>query len=291
MFFGVYTALITPFKNNKIDFHALDLLLEKQLINGVQGIVPCGTTGESVTLEYEEYISILKFCVKKVNKKIKIIAGAGSNCTYKTVHLSKIAEDLGCDGVLVVSPYYNKPTQKGLYLHFKAINEAINIPIIIYNIPSRSSINIEPKTIAKIFNDCKNVVGIKESSGSLNQVNDIKLLSHNIVLFSGDDALTLPLLALGGVGVISVLSNIIPDKIVKLVKFFRMGNINEAMRIHYNLLPLIKVMFLETNPLPIKTAASILGICEMEFRLPMCKMEHNNRLYLEKKLREYKLLK
>jgi 4-hydroxy-tetrahydrodipicolinate synthase len=290
MFSGVYTALITPFKNGKIDFISLEKLIEKQIRNGVDGIVPCGTTGEASTLSRKEHEEVIKFCVENTNKKIKVLAGTGSNSTNEAVYFTKFAEKVGCDGALIISPYYNKPTQKGLYLHFKTIADMVNIPIVIYNIADRTSVNVEPVTIAKLFNDCRNVVGVKEASGSLNQMSSIKSLSPDIELISGDDMLTLSLLSIGGIGVVSVLSNIIPAEIVSLVRTFKSGNIKEAIKIHYKLFSLSRLMFIETSPIPIKTAASLLGICELSLRLPMCEMEIANKTMLKKTLKEFGLL-
>ncbi|MDR1511830.1 MAG: 4-hydroxy-tetrahydrodipicolinate synthase [Endomicrobium sp.] len=291
MFSGVYTALITPFKNNRIDFDALGKLIENQCKNGVSGIVPCGTTGESSTLTWEEHEKIIEFCVKNVKGRVKVLAGTGSNSTHEAIYSTQFAKKIGCDGALVVSPYYNKPTQKGLYIHFKSIADAVDIPIVLYNIAGRTSVNIEPITIARLFKDCKNIIGVKEASGSLEQMSTIKFLVPNINLISGDDVLTLPLLSIGGVGVISILSNIIPADVVLFIKEFKEGNIKKAVNIHYNLLPLMKSMFMETNPIPIKTAASLLGICEPSLRLPMCDMEEINKLKLEKALKDYGVLK
>jgi 4-hydroxy-tetrahydrodipicolinate synthase len=291
MFSGVYTALITPFKDDKVDFNALEKLIEDQCSNGIDGIVPCGTTGESSTLSWEEHERVIEFCVKKAKGRIKVLAGTGSNSTHEAVHSTEFAKKVGCDGALIVSPYYNKPTQKGLYIHFKTIADTVDIPIVLYNIAGRTSINIDPVTIARLFKDCKNIVGVKEASGSLEQMSAIKYLTPDIELISGDDALTLPLLSIGGVGVISILSNIIPADLVSFIEAFEKGNIKQAINIHYKLLPLIKSMFIETNPIPIKTAASLLGICEASFRLPMCGMEETNKLKLKKALVDYGLLK
>ncbi|MDR1401055.1 MAG: 4-hydroxy-tetrahydrodipicolinate synthase [Endomicrobium sp.] len=293
MFSGVYTALITPFKNNKIDFNALEKLIESQYRNGVDGIVLCGTTGESSTLTWEEHEEIIGFCVKSVKGKgkLKVLAGTGSNSTHEAIHSTQFAKKVGCDGVLIVSPYYNKPTQKGLYIHFRSIADTVDIPIVLYNIAGRTSVNIEPVTIARLFKDCKNIVGVKEASGSLEQMSTIKYLVPDIDLISGDDTLTLPLLSIGGVGVISILSNIIPADMVLFIKEFKEGNMKKAIDIHYKLLPLIKSMFIETNPIPIKTAASLLGICDPSLRLPMCDMEETNKLKLEKALKDYGVLR
>ncbi|GHT34565.1 4-hydroxy-tetrahydrodipicolinate synthase [Endomicrobiia bacterium] len=290
MFSGVYTALVTPFKNGKVDYESLGKLIEEQFKNGIDGIVPCGTTGECPTLSYEEHESIMEFCVKGAKGKMKVLAGTGSNSTSEAINFTQFAKKIGCDGALLVSPYYNKPTQKGLYLHFKKIADIVDIPIVLYNIAGRTSVNIEPATIAKLFNDCKNIVGVKEASGSLVQMNAIKALVPDIELISGDDALTLPVLSIGGIGVVSVLSNIIPSEVISLVKAFEKGNMDEAKKIHYKLLPFAKSMFIETNPIPIKTAAALLGICMPDLRLPMCEMEETNKAVLEKTLKDFGLL-
>jgi 4-hydroxy-tetrahydrodipicolinate synthase len=290
MFSGVYTALITPFKNDKIDFDAFRKLLDIQYEGGVSGIVPCGSTGEATTLSHQEHEEVLEFCAKYAKGKFKVLAGTGSNSTKEALRLTKFAKDVGCDGALIVCPYYNKPTQKGLYLHYKTIANSVDIPIVLYSIVSRASLNIEPETVAKLFKDCRNIVGIKEASGSLSQMSTIKYLAPDIELISGDDVLTLPVLSIGGVGVISVLSNIVPKEVVTLIKAYEMGNIYEARDIHNRLLPLAKAMFIETNPIPVKAAATWLGICSSDIRLPMCEMEDVNKLKLKKILQDFKLL-
>lgn len=291
MFSGVYTALITPFKKGKVDFDALGKLIESQYKAGVNGIVPCGTTGESPTLSHEEHEQIIEFCVKQAKGKMKILAGTGSNSTAEAIRFTQFAKKVGCDGALMVAPYYNKPTQKGLYLHFKKVVDLVNIPIVLYNIMGRASVNIEPTTIAKLCKDCKNIIGVKEASGSLSQMSAIKALVPNIELLSGDDALTLPVLSIGGIGVISVLSNLLPLETLSLIRAFEKGNIKEAKKIHYKFLPLVNALFMETNPIPVKTAAAMLGICSSEIRLPMCEMEESNKLKLKKVLKDFKLLK
>jgi 4-hydroxy-tetrahydrodipicolinate synthase len=291
MFSGVYTALITPFKKGKVDFDALGKLIENQYKAGVNGIVPCGTTGESPTLSHEEHEQIIEFCVKQAKGKMKILAGTGSNSTAEAIRFTQFAKEVGCDGALMVAPYYNKPTQKGLYLHFKKVADLVNIPIVLYNIMGRASVNIEPTTIAKLCKDCKNFIGVKEASGSLSQMSALKALVPNIDLLSGDDALTLPVLSIGGIGVISVLSNLLPLETLSLIRAFEKGNIKEAKKIHYKFLPLVNALFMETNPIPVKTAAAMLGICSSEIRLPMCEMEESNKLKLKKVLKDFKLLK
>jgi len=290
MFQGVYTALITPFKDGKIDFESLGKLVESQYKAGVDGIVPCGSTGESSTLSHEEHEIAVEFCVKAAKGKMKVLAGTGSNSTDEAIRLTKSAEAAGCDGALVVSPYYNRPTQKGLYLHFKAVADAVDIPIILYNIAGRTGVNITPETMDKLAKDCKNIIGVKEASGSLDQMSAIKSLIPDFELISGDDALTLPLLSIGGCGVISVIANILPKETAALVKAFNKGNISEAQKIHYKLLPLVKTMFVETNPIPIKTAASLLGLCSGDLRLPMCEPEDANKSKIKKALKDFGLL-
>src|SRR3989339_278229 len=246
MFEGSYVAIVTPFKDNKVDFECLKKLIEFHIKNGINGIVPCGTTGESVTLSYQEHEQVIDFVVKTVAGRIKVIAGTGSNSTTETIEMTAYAKKSGADGVLLVSPYYNKPTQKGLYLHFKKVADEIDIPIILYNIQSRTAVNMEPETIAKLHADCKNIVAIKEASGSLEQMAKIKMLCPKMALLSGDDALTLPLMSIGGVGVVSVVANIVPRDVSEMVRAYLKGDAENAKRLHYKLFNLIKAMFIET---------------------------------------------
>jgi 4-hydroxy-tetrahydrodipicolinate synthase len=292
MFKGSLVAIVTPFRNGKIDEKKLVELIEFQIKNGTSGIVPCGTTGESPTLNYEEHERVIKLTIDVVDKRVPVIAGTGSNSTQEAIELTVYAAKAGADACLQVSPYYNKPTQKGLYLHFKAIAEAAKIPIILYNIQARTAVNIAPDIIAKLARDCKYIIGIKEASGSLDQMAQIKqLCPKNFLLISGDDALTLPLLSIGGVGVISVVANIVPQDVADMINEFNKGNIKKAQQIHYRLLPLVKSMFIETNPIPIKTAMGLLGMCEPELRLPLCPMSDDNLEKLKKSLKNYGLLK
>ena len=291
MFSGSYVALVTPFKNNQVDYEKLKELVEFQIANGTAGIVPCGTTGESATLNNEEHERVIETVVKAVNRRVPVIAGTGSNCTDEAINLSRFAEKVGCDGVLLVSPYYNKPTQKGLFLHFKAVADSIKIPVILYNIMSRTGVNITPQTVFKICQECKNVLAIKEASGSLKQMAQIRKLCPNLDLMSGDDILTYDVLALGGTGVISVVNNIVPKDVSDMVNAFLSGNKKKAKALNSKLMPLVKAMFIETNPIPLKTAMGMLGMCSSEMRLPLCQMEEPNRNKLEKALREYGLLK
>ncbi len=301
MFKGSMTAIVTPFsakggsaaggKKSVVDEKKLKELIEFQIKNGTSGIVPCGTTGESPTLSMAEHERVIEITIAQVNKRVPVIAGTGANSTEEAIILTQAAARAGADASLQVSPYYNRPTQKGLYEHFKAISEAVDIPIILYNIASRTGVNIEPETMARLARDCKNIVGVKEASGNLDQMSRIRALcGDGFSLISGDDSLTLPLLAIGGSGIISVVSNIVPRDVANLVSEFEKGNIKKAQSLHYKLLPLVKAVFLETNPIPIKTAMGLLGMCESDLRLPMCAMSADNLEKLKKALKEYGLL-
>jgi 4-hydroxy-tetrahydrodipicolinate synthase len=292
MFRGSIVAIVTPFKNGKVDEKKFRDLIEFQIKNGSSGIVPCGTTGESATLSFEEHDRVIEITVEQVKKRVPVIAGTGSNSTEEAIMLTRHAAGAGADASLQVSPYYNRPTQKGLYEHFKAIADSVDIPIVLYNIASRTGVNIEPETIARLANDCKNITGVKEASGSLDQMSRIKQLCGNkFDLMSGDDSLTLSVLSIGGTGVISVVANIAPKDVADLVSEFEKGNIKEARELHYKLLPLIKAVFIETNPIPVKTAMGLMGMCEPDLRLPMCAMLPENLEKLKKALRDYGLLK
>ena len=291
MFKGSITAIVTPFKDDQVDEKTLKSLVEFQIKNSTSGIVPCGTTGESATLTYQEHDRVIELVIQQSNGRLPVIAGTGSNSTQEAIILTKHAERVGANASLQVVPYYNRPTQKGLYEHFKAISESVAIPIILYNIASRTGVNMEPETIAKLAKDCKNIVGVKEASGSLEQMSRIKLLcGKDFCLLSGDDTLTLPALSIGASGVISVVANIVPSDVANLVSEFQKGNIEKAEKLHYQLMPLIKAMFIETNPIPLKTAMGLLGLCQPDLRLPMCAMSDDNLAKLKKALRDYGLL-
>ncbi len=289
MFEGSYVALVTPFKNGKVDFEKLKELVEFHVKNGTNGLVPCGTTGESATLNYEEHEKVIEVVVKQVAGRIKVVAGTGSNSTAETIEMTAFAKKVGAGGVLLVSPYYNKPTQKGLYLHFKKVADEIDIPIMLYNIQSRTAVNIEPETVVKLHAECKNIVAIKEASGSLEQMAKIKMLCPKMDMLSGDDALTLPLMSIGGVGVVSVVANIVPRDVTDMVWAYLKGDVEKAKRIHYKLFNLIKAMFIETNPIPVKTAMGFLGLCSNDLRLPMCTMDEKNKEKLIKEMKNYGL--
>lgn len=289
---GSMVALITPFKNGAIDEGKIRDLVEFHIKNGTSGIVPVGTTGEASTLSVEEHKAVIELTVKASNKRLPVIAGAGANNTEKAVEFTRNAKSAGADAALIVSPYYNKPSQKGLYLHFKKIAESVDIPIVLYNIQSRTAVNMEPETIYKL-SQINNIIGIKEASGNLEQMSKIiSMCGDKFVLLSGDDALTLPVLSIGGKGVISVAANIVPKDVEMLCRAFENGNIEEARNLHYKLLPLVKTLFIETNPVPVKAAMAFLSMIENEdVRLPLAPLEDANAAKLKKALKEYGLLK
>jgi 4-hydroxy-tetrahydrodipicolinate synthase len=292
MFKGSIVAIVTPFKDGKVDEKKFRELIDHQIKNGSSGIVPCGTTGESATLSFEEHDRVIEITIEQAKKRVPVIAGTGSNSTAEAIMLTKHAAKAGADASLQVSPYYNRPTQKGLYEHFKAIAESVDIPIILYNIAGRTGVNIEPETIAKLACDCKNITAVKEASGNLDQMSRIRqLCPKNFALMSGDDSLTLPVLSIGGTGIISVAANIVPKDVAQMVSEFEKGNIGKAQELHYKLLPLIKALFIETNPIPVKTAMGLMGMCAADLRLPMCAMSAENLEKLKKALKDYGLLK
>jgi 4-hydroxy-tetrahydrodipicolinate synthase len=288
---GSIVAIVTPFNKGQVDERKLEELVQFHIQNGTQGILPCGTTGESPTLSPKEHERVIEICIKASNKQVPILAGTGSNSTDEAISLTCHAEKMGADASLQVTPYYNKPMQEGLYQHFKAIADSVNIPIILYNIAGRTARNIEPETMARLARDCKNIIGVKEASGSLEQASTIRsLCGEDFLIFSGDDALTLPMMSIGAVGVISVVANIVPSKIVALCEALTQGDIKKAQVIHYQLLPLVKSMFLETNPIPIKTAMGLLDMCSQELRLPLSPLAESNIKKLKTALTEYGLL-
>ncbi len=271
----------------EVDFEGLRENVRFQIENGVHGLVVLGTTGEAPTIKEEEKIQIIKTVIEEVNGKIPVIVGAGTYSTAETIKQSKIAKDLGADGLLIVAPYYNKPTQEGLYLHFKSVSESVDLPIIIYNIPGRTGVNIEVQTLARLSN-LDNIVAVKEASGSIVQVMDtIEMLGKRLTVLSGDDNLTLPIMALGGKGVISVISNLLPRPVVELTESALKGDFNKAQQIHYKLLPIFKAAFIETNPIPIKTMMNLVGMKAGPCRLPLCNMQNHNLEKVKKVLALY----
>ncbi|MBF0484950.1 MAG: 4-hydroxy-tetrahydrodipicolinate synthase [Candidatus Omnitrophica bacterium] len=290
-FKGCIVALMTPFTEHSVDEWKLAELVDFQIKNGIRGIVPCGTTGESPTLSHEEHDKIIEITVDAAHKRVPVIAGTGSNSTAEAIRLTRHAEEAGADAALVVTPYYNKPTQKGLYLHFKAVADSVKIPVVLYNIEGRCARNIETETIKKLVKDCKNIVGVKEASGNLEQARAVKeACGKKFALISGDDALTIPMMKLGGVGVISVVANIAPKETSTIVNLMLKGNVKEAEERQEKLMKLIKAMFIETNPIPVKTAAGLMDICSPKVRLPLCEMETANLEKLKLVLRQYKLI-
>ncbi len=290
-FKGSIVALVTPFTEHGVDDWKLAELVEFQIKHGIQGIVPCGTTGESPTLSHEEHDRVIEITADAVRKRVPVIAGTGSNSTAEAIRLTRHAEEAGADAALVVTPYYNKPTQAGLYLHFKAVADSVKMPIILYNIESRCARNIETSTIKKLVKDCKNIIGVKEASGDLDQAKAVKeACGKKFTLLSGDDALTIPMMKLGGVGVISVVANIVPRETSEVVNLMLKGKIKEAEAKQEKLMPLIKAMFIETNPIPVKTACGLIGLCSPRVRLPMCEMDTQNLDKLKKVLRQYNLI-
>ena len=269
MFSGVYTAIVTPFRNGNVDEDSLKKLIRFGIDNGVSGIVPCGTTGESPTLSHEEHNRVVELTVKEVAGQVKVIAGTGSNSTKEAISLTEHAKRVGADAALMVSPYYNKPTQDGLYHHFKSVAEAVDIPIILYNIQARTGVNIENATVKKL-SLVPNIMGVKEASGSILQMSEvIRLCGPDFDVLSGDDQMTFPLMALGGKGVISVVSNIVPKRMVSMVNSMLKGDVPAARQAHFDIFELCQAMFIETNPIPVKAALGLMGMVAPELRLPL----------------------
>ena len=290
MFKGSMVAIVTPFKNGKVDEKALGDLIEFQIKNGTDVIVPCGTTGESATLSHEEHQRVVEFTVKTVNKRVPVVAGAGSNSTSETIDLANYAKKAGADGVLLITPYYNKPTQEGLYQHFKKVTDSVDIPVILYNVPGRTGVNMLPSTVARL-RTIKNIVGIKEATGDLKQISElIRLCGRDFDVISGDDFTTLPMLAIGGTGAISVTTNIVPADAAAMFDNFFAGKREEALTYHFKMEPLHSFMFIETNPIPVKTSLALMGKIAEEFRLPLCPMADANKDKLKKALKDYGLI-
>jgi len=292
MFEGAMTAMVTPFdREGKVDEEGLRENVRFQIKKGVHGLVPVGTTGECATLSYEEHNRVVDVVVDAAKGKVPVLAGTGSNSTWEATMLTKHAKEVGADGALLVVPYYNKPTQAGLYQHYKRIAEEVDLPQVIYNIPSRTSLNMLPETMAKLAK-VKNIVGVKEASGDLKQIaRIIELAGKEFSVISGDDSLTLEIMKLGGVGIISVTSNLVPDKLVKMVDSFRSGDVQTAKRINDELAPLFKALFIETNPGPAKMAMNWMGMAAGGLRLPLVELEPENQEKLRKVLVDMGLVK
>ena len=291
MFTGTYTAIVTPFRSNgQLDEVALERIIKAQIKGGVDGIVPCGTTGESPTLDYEEHIRVIELSVKFAAGKCKVIAGTGANSTSEAIYLTKAAEEVGVDGSLQVAPYYNK--QEGLFQHFKAIAAETELPLILYSIPGRCGVEIGVDTVKRLAGHCPNIVAIKEAGGSCDRVSQLRqALDRHFNILSGDDSLTLPFMSVGAEGVISVASNLIPREVSHMVDYFRSGRPEAALKLHAKFYPLFKDLFIETNPVPVKAALAMLGQVEEHYRLPLVRMSAANRAVLKATLKTCGLLK
>ena len=287
MFRGTFTALVTPFRNGAIDISAYEKLIETQIAAGITGIVAVGTTGESPTLSPEEREQVIRLAVTSAKKRCIVLAGTGSNSTHHATADTKMAEKIGVDGALLVAPYYNKPSQEGLFRHFKTIANATSLPIMLYNIPGRCGVDIGPDTVVRLATECRNIVSIKEASGSVERVSELRVrLPEAFTILSGDDSLTLPFMSVGAVGVVSVASNLFPAEICALVRAFESGNMTEGGKLHGKLFPLFKALFIEPNPVPIKTALGWRGAISGECRLPLCEMTEANQVRLRKTLED-----
>ncbi|HET9962116.1 MAG TPA: 4-hydroxy-tetrahydrodipicolinate synthase [Nitrospiraceae bacterium] len=286
MFSGSLVAIVTPFKGGKVDERALGDLIEWQIRSGTSGIIPCGTTGESATLTHAEHDRVVAFTVEVAKKRVPVVAGTGSNSTDEAIALTKHAKRAGADGALLITPYYNKPTQEGLYRHYKAVSEAVDLPLVLYNIPSRTGVNMASSTVARLMT-CPTVVAIKEGSGSVQQASEIiQLCGDRITVLAGDDALTLPIMAVGGKGVVTVTANLMPTEMADMVSAFLAGRLAEARALHYKLYPLFTALFYETNPIPVKEALQMMGKINGELRLPLCPMGSDNKDKLARVMKE-----
>jgi 4-hydroxy-tetrahydrodipicolinate synthase len=290
MFKGSIVAIVTPFDNGTVDEQKLRELVDFQIENGTDAIVACGTTGESSTLDNDEHLDVIRIVFEQANKRVPVIAGTGSNSTAEAIEMSQKAKELGVAGVLLVTPYYNKPTQEGLYRHYTAIADAVDIPQILYNVPGRTGVNLLPETVARLSLH-KNIVAIKEATGSLQQASEVMALcGDRIDVFCGDDFITFPMMACGAKGVISVLANIMPKVVGDLTDAYFAGDLTKARQLHLDTLKIGNAMFIESNPIPVKTALGLMGKCSAELRLPLCEMGAANKAKLEEIMKEYKLI-
>jgi 4-hydroxy-tetrahydrodipicolinate synthase len=289
-FSGCMVALVTPFKGDKVDWESLEGLVEFHIENGIHGIVPCGTTGESATLTHQEHNEVVEAVVKYVKKRVSVIAGTGSNSTQEAIECTRSAEKAGADGALMISPYYNRPTQEGIYQHYKKVASEVHIPLIIYNIPSRTGSKIEPETLARLA-EVKNIAGVKEATGSMDQAIEVlRLCGEGLEVYSGEDSLTFSLMALGGKGVISTVANVAPREMSQLTRACFEGDWEKGRSIQFQLIPLIRSLFIETNPIPVKTALSLMGKCRGDLRLPMTPMAEPNVKTLKKAMSDFGLI-
>ena len=288
---GAITAIVTPFKNGRIDEEAYRALIERQIGEGIHGLVPCGTTGESPTLSHAEHKRVVEILIDQVKKRVPVVAGAGSNSTAESLELTKHVQDAGADYALIITPYYNKPTQEGLYQHYKTIASQTRIPIVVYNVPGRTSLNLLPETMARLA-ELPNIVGLKDATGDLKQgAKTLELCGDKITVLSGDDFTVLPLLAIGGQGVISVVSNVAPADMAGMCNAFFQGSLSAARKLHFKMWPLMEAMFYETNPAPVKTALKMMGKISGEVRQPLCPLSQANETRLRQVMQEYGLIK
>ncbi len=288
MFRGTFTALVTPFRNGAIDVAAFEKLIDNQIAAGISGVVAVGTTGESPTLSHEERQELIRLAIATAKKRCQVLAGTGSNATHDAVADTKMAEKLGVDGALLVAPYYNKPSQEGLFRHFKTIADATSLPIMLYNIPGRCGVDIAPDTVTRLAKECRNIVSIKEASGSVERISELRVrLPESFTVLSGDDSLTLPFMSVGAVGVVSVASNLFPAEVCALVRAYECGDAKLAFSLHHKMFPLFKDLFIEPNPVPVKAALSWRGAMSGEVRLPLCDMSESNQARLRKTLEAF----
>ena len=290
MFNGALSAIITPFRDGAIDERALREHIEWQIQSGIDGIVPCGSTGESATLSHAEHERVIKIAIEQTRKRVPVVAGTGSNSTAEAIRLTASAREMGADGALLISPYYNKPTQEGIYKHYKMVAASVDLPLLVYNIPGRTASNIAPETFARLC-EIKQIVGVKEASGSMDQISDIiRLCGDRLTILSGDDSLTLPLMALGAKGVIATCSNVVPREMHDLAAASLAGDLERARSIHFKLLPLMRALFVETNPIPIKQALAFMGRCTNEMRMPLVPMTQPAADRLKAAMKDLKLV-
>lgn len=289
---GALTALVTPFKNGHVDEDAYRELIEWQITEGIDGLVPCGTTGESATLSHEEHEQVVRICIEQAKGRVPVLAGAGSNNTAEAIGLAQACKDAGADGILLITPYYNKPTQEGLVAHFKAVTQAVPIPTVVYNVPGRTSVNIQPATMARLYKEIPEIIGVKEATADLTQISAILELVNDddFILLSGDDFTIIPTMSIGGKGVISVISNVVPKATAKLCSSYMAGDLATAKKLHYELGPLCRACFVETNPVPAKIALALMGKMTEEMRLPLVNLQPASLEKLKKVLIDMSLI-
>lgn len=292
IFTGAGVAIVTPFhEDGSVDYEKFGDVIEYQIANGTDAIIVCGTTGEASTLTHEEHLEVIRYCAEKVNHRIPVIAGTGSNCTETAIYLSQEAEKYGADALLLVTPYYNKATQKGLYLHFKMVADSVKIPVILYNIPGRAGVALQPETIVSLCKDVENIVGVKDATGNISQTSHLMQIADGCVdLYSGEDGIIVPMLSIGGKGVISVLSNVAPRQTHDICQKFFDGDVKGSCELQLKALPLVDALFCEVNPIPVKKGVELLGLCGGTLRMPLTEMEPEHAARLEKEMKAFGVL-